>query len=166
MKLSKKVLRVVSTLLLTALSLFLISGCSPKEAVKEEISVTTGFSVHFIDVGNGDSIFIRFHDGKNMLIDCGAKQKNNLENIERVLDTYSVKSIDYLVLTHPDGDHVGNAQSIIRKYNVERAYIPNIYNKQDYTEFNDAVNALQDCLESDLRQRESLHKGSPPPEYP
>ena len=142
MNFSKKLLRVVSALLLTALSFMFIYGCDNTES--EEIPVTVGFSVHFIDVGNGDSIFVRLPDGKNMLIDCGANQNDNLQNIKRVLDTYSVKTIDYLVLTHPDIDHVGNAESIIKSYQVKRAYIPNVYNIEEYPRFDKAVDALRE----------------------
>ena len=142
MKLNKKLLRAVCIFIVTALFICMSSGCI-KENNNEDVTVVSGFSVHFIDVGNGDCIFIRFPDGKNMLIDCGENSQSNLKNIDNILKTYSVTTIDYFVLTHPDADHVGNAESIVNSYTVNKAFIPNIYNGQDYKSFYKGVTALQ-----------------------
>ena len=142
MKTNNKFLRAVCIMLITALFICYACACS-NENPPSQISNDDILSVHYIDVGNGDCIFINFHDGKNMLIDCGAESQNNLENIAKVLKDYSVSQIDYLVLTHPDLDHVGNAQSIVKNYIVKKAYIPNIYNKQLYPSFAKAVMEME-----------------------
>lgn len=142
MKLTRKLFRAVCILLVTALFVCVGSACV-KEKPQEDLTIVSGFSVHIIDVGNGDCIFVRFHDGKNMLIDCGVPSKNNLANINKVLKSYSVTQIDYLVLTHPDVDHVGNAEAIVNTYNVNKAYIPNIYNLQEYQAFSKALTTLK-----------------------
>lgn len=142
----KFIKRVTNVLfaLITLLYCF-VSACSCEDALPEVVAVKCeeSFSVQFIDVGNGDSIFIRFPDGKTMLIDCGEPSDTIFRNITSVIDAYGVSQIDYLVLTHPDIDHVGNANSVIEKYYVNTAFVPNIYDKQSYTEFSSALSVLQ-----------------------
>ena len=93
------------------------------------------FSVNFIDVGEGDAIFINFNDGKTMLIDCGEKNSANLKAVERYIDAYSGDNIDYLVLTHPDYDHVGNAADIIENYGIGTAFIPDLIAPQNFIHY-------------------------------
>lgn len=83
--------------------------------------------VHFIDVGQGDAIAIRFKNNKTMLVDSGTgdyKEKliNYLDNI--VLK--DSKTIDYLVLSHPDADHITNMNVIIDRYTIKSFYSPNL----------------------------------------
>lgn len=93
------------------------------------------FSVNFLDVGEGDAIFINFNDGKTMLIDCAEKSERNLETIEKYLDAYAADSLDYLILTHPDGDHVGNAAEILDTYSVKTAFIPDLKEPEKFNAY-------------------------------
>lgn len=82
--------------------------------------------IHFVDVGQGDAIAIKFDNGKNMLIDTGIVEyrqelKYYLDNI--ITDN---KTINYLILTHIDIDHSGNMKYILDNYNVETIYRPQI----------------------------------------
>ncbi len=139
--LRKIIKRVISIgIILVALLYCFLGGCSSCQ--KEKFIVVQGFSVNFIDVGNGDSIFIRFDDGKNMLIDCGLSSKDNFDNVCKVLDAYNTYTINYFVLTHPDAEHVGNVSNILSKYKIEKAFIPNVYNKAMYSTFNNGYNSL------------------------
>ena len=75
--------------------------------------------VHFINVGQGDCTFVQLPDGKNLMIDTGPE--NSLDNVERYLNVLGIKhkdKIDYLILTHTDSDHIGNACKIIKNYNI------------------------------------------------
>lgn len=71
--------------------------------------------VNFLNVGNGDSILIRHPNGKYMLIDAGSKG----EDMVRELKDLRVTKIDTFVATHPDPDHIGGADTVIRNYGVE-----------------------------------------------
>ena len=87
------------------------------------------FQVHMINVGNGDAILIRLPGKKTMMIDTGeSKYYNELSSYLRQYQ-YMEKSstIDYLVMTHPDSDHIGNAKKIIENFNVKTIYRPKIY---------------------------------------
>ncbi|MBR0189903.1 MAG: MBL fold metallo-hydrolase [Clostridia bacterium] len=104
------------------------------------------FSVHFLDVGEGDAIFIDFADGKTMLIDCGEKKESNLKTIENCLDEYVTDdTLNYLVLTHPDSDHVGNAADILTDYTVERAYIPHLLQPEKFNPYYDAYTIINNA---------------------
>ena len=111
------------------------------------------FSVHFLDVGEGDAIFIDFADGKTMLIDCGEKKEHNLKTIENCLDEHVTDgTLNYLVLTHPDSDHVGNAVDILTDYKVERAYIPHLLQPENFNAYKDAHALL---LEKEIKTEDS-----------
>ncbi len=84
--------------------------------------------IHFVDVGQGDAIYIQFPDGKDMLIDAGDKKSENTESLLTYLDDYgSVQNgIDYLMLTHVDADHVGGMDNVLETYSISTIYMPNI----------------------------------------
>ncbi len=83
--------------------------------------------VHFIDVGQGDCIYIQFPDGKDMLIDCGNETKTNLpEATLTYLQSINDNDIDYLMLTHTDKDHVSYMDEILEAFDVYNIYMPNI----------------------------------------
>jgi competence protein ComEC len=64
----------------------------------------------FIDVGQGDSIFVEFPKGKRMLIDGGGSYEDRFDTGKNILAPFlwnkKIRNIDYLVLTHPDPDHL------------------------------------------------------------
>ena len=89
----------------------------------------SALEVHFVDVGQGDSLLVRFPNEKTMIIDSGtAKSKDNLINyIDNVFFADSEKVFDYAVLTHSDADHSGNMQYIIENYKINNFYRPRAY---------------------------------------
>ena len=84
--------------------------------------------VHFMDVGQGDSILILFPDGKDMLIDCGNKSAGyDFEVTADYLESYLPDGkLDYLMLTHSDEDHVEYMSEILELYEVSTIFMPDI----------------------------------------
>ena len=87
-----------------------------------------GLEITYIDVGQGDSIFIKFpNDKSNILIDTGGKVtygnlKNNYsvgKNIVDYLKSMGIRKLDYLIITHGDFDHMGDSLYLIDKFKVE-----------------------------------------------
>ena len=92
--------------------------------------------ITFLDVGQGDAAFVRFPDGKTMLIDAGLnssrievteagiKRRVGFDNGERTLDPFlchvGTFRIDLLLLSHPDNDHGGGFGHILREFSVKR----------------------------------------------
>ncbi|MDE6780304.1 MAG: MBL fold metallo-hydrolase [Ruminococcus sp.] len=80
-------------------------------------------SVHYIDVGQGDSIYIT-SGGKGMLIDCG--ESGDADRVISYLDNMGVSEIDYVVGTHPHSDHMGGMSKIVEHFEIGEMIIPHI----------------------------------------
>jgi len=72
--------------------------------------------VTFLDVGQGDAIFIESPNGNQMLIDSGP-DKNILNALGRVMPFYD-RSIDFVISTHPDQDHIGGLPEVFKNYSI------------------------------------------------
>lgn len=73
--------------------------------------------VHFFDIGQGDSIFIETPQGKQVLID-GGPDKTVLEKLGKTMPFYD-RTIDLVILTHPDADHITGLVEVLKYYQVE-----------------------------------------------
>ena len=71
-----------------------------------------GFEVIFLDVGQGDSILLRFPAGSTMLVDGGNKSAGPAV-ILPYFDDIHLTQLDYLVVTHPDADHCGGLDDVV-----------------------------------------------------
>ncbi len=82
--------------------------------------------VHFISVGQGDSVAVNLPDDKVMVIDTGPYSNSLCLNYlnEKVFNSLNTNKIDYLVLTHADADHIGGALSVLSNYEVGIIYMP------------------------------------------
>lgn len=87
-------------------------------------SVNKKLKVHFIDVGQADSILIQTPDGKSMLIDAG----NNADGqaVVSYLKGQGVSKIDILVGTHPHEDHIGGMDNVINSFEIGQIYMPKV----------------------------------------
>jgi len=72
--------------------------------------------VHFINVGQGDSILIQSPNGKNMLIDGGTKSAGT--KVVSFIKSKGITKLDYVVATHPDADHIGGLISVLNSFPV------------------------------------------------
>lgn len=75
--------------------------------------------LHFLDVGQGDSIFIEIPGNKNILVDGGDRADRITAGIINYLKDQEVKKIDYIISTHPHADHIGGLEDIIDYFEVE-----------------------------------------------
>ncbi len=89
-----------------------------KEPVREEVG-QEGLTVHYIDVGQGDSTLLEF-EGFLMLIDAG--NWNSTEAVD-YLKQQEIKDIDIVVGTHPDADHIGQLAQVIGEFNVGEVWM-------------------------------------------
>lgn len=81
----------------------------------------TKLRIEYIDVGQGDSTLLTC-GSESMLIDTGKVSAK--DNVESALYENGVSELKYLVLTHPDADHIGFADDIIADFAVDSVIMP------------------------------------------
>ncbi len=84
--------------------------------------INENIKIHFIDVGQGDSIFIELPNNETMLIDAGESSKE--EVVSEYINTLGYNKINYVIGTHPHSDHIGGLAHIINSFNIEKIYMP------------------------------------------
>lgn len=76
------------------------------------------FHITFLNIGQGDATLINFDNGQKMLVDCGP-DKSVLARLSRALPLWD-RTIDYLLITHPDLDHYGGCVDVLRRYKIKK----------------------------------------------
>ena len=98
------------------------------------------FQVYFLDVGQGDCIFIRCKEC-TILVDGGSSDEKSLYeySLEPFLLSQGVAKLDYAIVTHPDNDHISGLRTLLKEgvIEVETVLIPEIQNDDAYTELCD-----------------------------
>ncbi len=74
--------------------------------------------VIFFDVGQGDAILVQLESGFDILIDGGPDSTLVQKLGERL--PYFDRTIELLIVTHPDADHVNGLPEVARRYAIER----------------------------------------------
>lgn len=124
------------------LIVFILSACSKptnSSSSKSNIVPKNELLVHFINVGQGDSILLQ-SSTKNMLIDAGPK--SNSDKLIKYLKEVGVKKLDVIVATHPHEDHIGGMVAVIKNFDIGVFYAPK--KTANTNVFENMVKALQD----------------------
>ena len=126
----RKLVNIIGVIIIVAaiFSNFFSLQLSQFLLLKPDYEFTNETEIHFINVGQGDAIAIKFDNGKCMLIDSGTQAYQ--KKLSYYLDNMIVgkdKKIDYLVLTHKDIDHSGNMMYILENYKIGTFYRPKLY---------------------------------------
>lgn len=100
-------------IILCVLNIFLYSyvfSISPKEASSVYLKVS------YLDIGQGDAIYIEAPNGNQMIIDGGPNQ--NLMNALSEVMPFGDRTIDVIVVTNPDSDHYSGFIPLLENYEV------------------------------------------------
>ncbi len=73
--------------------------------------------ISFLNIGQGDSIYIRTPDDYSIIIDGGPSSKI-LEELSEVMPLYN-RTVDLILITHPHADHVNGLVEVIKRYDVK-----------------------------------------------
>ena len=147
MKNEKKIRKIISIIIGIIIVLFILlngdfisnatASVSNINNSNENNNVDGSLSVYFIDVGQGDCIYI--NQGEyNMLIDAGNNEDG--EKLVSYLKSLNVNGFDYVIGTHPHEDHIGGMDDIINNFEIDNYYMPD---KLSTTKtFEDVLDAL------------------------
>ena len=83
--------------------------------------------VHYIDVGQGDCIYIAFPDGTDMLIDCGSEKGRKEYETSAISDLKELNpdgKIDRVMATHSDTDHISYLDEVLSEFQVGNVLCP------------------------------------------
>lgn len=146
MKKNKKI--ISSAIVLIIVSIFYLFQKYPVENDQkninkrvEEAPVTSEerLEVTFIDVGQADSILLE-NEGHYMLIDAGNNEDG--EKLVNYFKNQNINDFDYVIGTHPHEDHIGGLDNIIKNFNIETFYMPDVITTTKT--FEDVLDALEE----------------------
>ena len=90
-------------------------------------NINRNLTIHFIDVGQGDSCLIITPLNKRILIDGGGSEIGSFDVGEKTLLPYlldrKIKKLDYIIISHFDSDHIGGLFTIMENLKVENIII-------------------------------------------
>ena len=123
MNFKKYLLIFAAALSLTACKTYVIANETEANAVENSSteSSVNDLTVTFLDVGQGDATLLSCN-GENMLIDAGENDQGT--RVQNYLQKQGVKTLKYVVGTHPHSDHIGGLDVIITKFDVENVILP------------------------------------------
>lgn len=143
----KKILYLIVALIIILASGFWI-GIDRAERYKNGVML-----VAFLDVGQGDAIFIETPNGKQVLIDGGVGNKV-LSALGQVMPFYDRK-IDLLIATHNDADHIGGFPEVFKRYKIIS------YGDNGKEESGDLIDALDRAINAErLESKMTLKSGN------
>lgn len=94
--------------------------------------------VHYIDVEQGDATLITC-DGQSMLIDAGNNDKGTA--IQLYLSKLGITTLDYVIGTHPDADHIGGMDVVITKFDCGNIFLTE--EEKDTATYRDVLSAIE-----------------------
>jgi competence protein ComEC len=129
----KKIAAAAAALFLAVLSLVSCSDNEPPADAKE-------LKVTFLEAGKADAMVLQSETG-TVVIDCG--EKGDGKKIVNLLEENGRTSIDYLIITHFDQDHIGGAPKVLNNLEVKNLITPNYEgNNDEYKKFVKTLNEL------------------------
>ena len=113
--------RILSVFIVILCSFMFVSCEFFQKGTSVNESESGNLKVHFIDVGQADSILIQ-QGNENMLIDAGNNDDENI--LKNYLNNLGIKEFTYVVGTHAHEDHIGSLDYIIKSFKVGKIYFP------------------------------------------
>lgn len=99
-------------------------------------------AIHYIDVGQGDSILIS-SDAGNVLIDSG--EEDYADSVIHYIESRGISKLDYVIATHPHSDHIGGMAKIVSTFKVGEVIMTELSDEMIpfSTSYSDLVNVIK-----------------------
>ncbi len=110
-------------------------GTGQTESV--EMLQNAGLEIHYLDVGQGDATLI-LCEGHAMLIDAGNNDMGT--TVQLYLKKQGVETLDYLIGTHPDADHIGGLDVVMNKFDCRMVMMPDV--QRDNATYRDVIETM------------------------
>ncbi|MSU00435.1 MBL fold metallo-hydrolase [Tissierella pigra] len=117
--------------------IFSLMGC--EDIIDTNLDSNTGdiLEIHFIDVGQADSIFIK-KGQEAMLIDAGNNKDG--KTVVEYIKNQNVSKLNYVIGTHPHADHIGGLDDVIDNLDIDKLIMPNaISNTKTFEDVLDSI---------------------------
>ena len=144
-KSKKQTKKLISIIIAIILAFFAYEA---KDLVTENVDVSEfakgdAVYVHFIDVGQGSSTLIQ-EGASGILIDAGEKDYGQV--VIDYLEEVGIKSLEYVVASHPHSDHIGGLDDVLYAFPVDTIIMPELeeFNTPTTRVYEDLLNAVYD----------------------
>lgn len=128
--------KLAAVTLMSVMSAASLYSCSKENS--NESGSTGRFTAQFIDAGKADAIVLR-SESSTVVIDCG--EKGDGKKVVAYLEEQGVTTVDYLIVTHYDRDHVGGAAKVIKSFDVKSVLAPDYEEEsEEMTKYRKALN--------------------------
>lgn len=115
---------------------YILTGCNN---VNYQKSIEDGnFRIYVFDVGQGESILMEYNDDC-ILIDAGSN--SNEKRVVQYLNKLNINKINYAIATHPDADHIGGMESVIKNIHVDNFIMTE--DEKDTDTYRDVLDVLE-----------------------
>ena len=132
--------------LLLICSMLLFGGCS---------ALAKQLRVEFYNVGKADAMLITTPEGQRIMIDTATNAEG--KKLVKRLEDEGIDTIDLLIITHFDKDHVGGADKLIEDMKVAQVLMP-VYEKdsKQYTQLLEAIEESEDTQIVTMKNAQKL----------
>lgn len=113
-----------------------LAGCS----LQSQANTLESLDITFFKIGSADSMVLSNGD-QTIVIDTGEEEDG--EEIVEYLEEEGIASIDYLIITHFDKDHVGGADTVLNEVDVQNVLVPDY--ESDSTDYLEFVTAMEEA---------------------
>ena len=144
-KSKKKAKKLLGIIIAIILAFFAYEA---KDLVTENVDVSEfakgdAVYVHFIDVGQGSSTLIQ-EGASGILIDAGEKDYGQV--VIDYLNEVGIKSLEYVVASHPHSDHIGGLDDVLYAFDVDTIIMPELeeFNTPTTRVYEDLLEAIYD----------------------
>ncbi|MEA4890740.1 MAG: MBL fold metallo-hydrolase [Clostridiaceae bacterium] len=115
------------------------AGDPSATAIPEQTTAAGSVTVHFLDVGQADSILVQ-QGGDTLLIDAGNNEDG--DSVVAYIKALGIQDLDYVVGTHPHEDHIGGLDTVIKAFTVGKVILPDAVANTET--FEDVLLAIKD----------------------